>query len=152
MLAIRLPPEIEARLDSLAKATGRTKSYYVREALVEHLADLEDLYMAETRLRKIRAGAFQNRFRVVQDQSRFMLDIAERNLVVAGIDGHLSRHIHKTPGFNCRRIRTTGHGNTRRTQSLDHAYCPSASRNLSASIAAMQPAPDAVIACRYVRS
>jgi RHH-type rel operon transcriptional repressor/antitoxin RelB len=56
MLAIRLPPEIEARLDSLAKATGRTKSYYVREALVEHLADLEDLYMAETRLRKIRAG------------------------------------------------------------------------------------------------
>jgi RHH-type rel operon transcriptional repressor/antitoxin RelB len=55
MLAIRLPPEIETRLDALAKATGRTKSYYVREALVEHLADLEDLYMAETRLRKARA-------------------------------------------------------------------------------------------------
>lgn len=56
MLAVRLPIEIEARLDALAKATGRTKSYYVREALLEHLADLEDLYLAETRLRKRRAG------------------------------------------------------------------------------------------------
>jgi RHH-type rel operon transcriptional repressor/antitoxin RelB len=56
MLAIRLPPEIEARLAALAKSTGRTKSYYVREALLEHLADMEDLYLAETRLRRQRAG------------------------------------------------------------------------------------------------
>ena len=56
MLAIRLPPEIEARLAALAKSTGRTKSYYVREALLEHLGDMEDLYLAETRLRKTRAG------------------------------------------------------------------------------------------------
>ena len=56
MLAIRLPPEIEARLEALAKSTGRTKSYYVREALLEHLGDMEDLYLAETRLRKMRAG------------------------------------------------------------------------------------------------
>ena len=56
MLAIRLPPEIEARLAALAKTTGRTKSYYVREALLEHLGDMEDLYLAETRLRKIRSG------------------------------------------------------------------------------------------------
>lgn len=56
MLALRLPPEIEARLDALAKATGRTKSYYARQAIVEHLADLEDLYLAERELEKIRAG------------------------------------------------------------------------------------------------
>jgi RHH-type rel operon transcriptional repressor/antitoxin RelB len=56
MLAIRLPPDLEARLSSLAKTTGRTKSYYVREALEEHLADIEDLYLAETRLRKVRSG------------------------------------------------------------------------------------------------
>lgn len=56
MLAIRLPSEIEARLDALAKHTGRTKSFYVREALLEHLADLEDVYLAEKRLIKIRAG------------------------------------------------------------------------------------------------
>ncbi len=56
MLAIRLPAEVEDRLDALAKATGRTKTYYVREAILEHLDDLEDLYLAEQRLIDIRAG------------------------------------------------------------------------------------------------
>ena len=40
MLALRLPEDIESRLDKLAKATGRTKSFYAREAILEHLADL----------------------------------------------------------------------------------------------------------------
>ena len=56
MLAIRLPKEIEQRLDALAKATGRTKAFYVREALVEYLDDLEDIYLAEKRLEDLRAG------------------------------------------------------------------------------------------------
>jgi len=56
MLALRLPSEIETRLDNLAKSTGRTKSYYAREAILEHLDDLEDLYLAERRLEDIRAG------------------------------------------------------------------------------------------------
>jgi RHH-type transcriptional regulator, rel operon repressor / antitoxin RelB len=56
MLAIRLPPEIETRLDALAKKTGRSKSYYVREALVEHLGDLEDIYLADKRLKAVRMG------------------------------------------------------------------------------------------------
>lgn len=56
MLAIRLPSEIEERLEALAKATGRTKSFYVREAILEHLDDLEDIYLAEKRLEDIRAG------------------------------------------------------------------------------------------------
>jgi len=56
MLAIRLPAEVETRLAALAKATGRTKSYYAREAILEHLDDLEDLYLAEERLLAIRAG------------------------------------------------------------------------------------------------
>ena len=38
MLALRLPEDIETRLDKLAKATGRTKSFYAREAILEHLA------------------------------------------------------------------------------------------------------------------
>ena len=50
MLAIRLPTDIEKRLDRLAKATGRTKTFYAREAILEHLDDLEDLYLAEQRL------------------------------------------------------------------------------------------------------
>lgn len=56
MIAVRLPDEIEARLNALAKATGRTKTFYVREAIIEHLADLEDIYLAEQRLIELRAG------------------------------------------------------------------------------------------------
>lgn len=59
MLAIRLPAEIENRLDALAKATGRTKTFYAREAILEYLDDLEDLYLAEQRLIDIRAGKTQ---------------------------------------------------------------------------------------------
>jgi RHH-type transcriptional regulator, rel operon repressor / antitoxin RelB len=59
MLALRLPNDIEQRLDKLAKATGRTKSFYAREAILEHLDDLEDLYLAEQRLTDIRAGRTQ---------------------------------------------------------------------------------------------
>jgi len=56
MLAIRLPEGIEERLDVLAKETGRTKTFYVREAILEHLDDMEDVYLAEKRLADIRAG------------------------------------------------------------------------------------------------
>lgn len=52
MLAIRLPPEIEKRLAALAKRTGRSKTYYAREAILEHLSDLEDYYLALARLEK----------------------------------------------------------------------------------------------------
>lgn len=56
MLAIRLPEDIEKRLDKLARRTGRTKSFYVRQAILEHLDDLEDLYQAERVLERIRSG------------------------------------------------------------------------------------------------
>jgi predicted DNA-binding protein len=50
MLAVRLSPEIEARLEKLAKATGRTKSYYVKEALVRYLGEREQTLLALARL------------------------------------------------------------------------------------------------------
>jgi RHH-type rel operon transcriptional repressor/antitoxin RelB len=56
MLAIRLPVDVEKRLAALSKATGRTKTFYAREAILEHLDDLEDIYLAEKRLTDIRAG------------------------------------------------------------------------------------------------
>jgi len=56
MLAVRIPADIEIRLDNLAKKTGRTKTFYVREALCEYLADLEDLYLAEERLKEHRSS------------------------------------------------------------------------------------------------
>lgn len=56
MLAIRLPQTIEKRLEKLARRTGRTKTFYVREAILQHLEDLEDLYLAEGALARIRSG------------------------------------------------------------------------------------------------
>jgi RHH-type rel operon transcriptional repressor/antitoxin RelB len=56
MLAIRLPERIEKRLDRLAKRTGRTKTYYAREAILQYLDDLEDTYLAEKELEAIRSG------------------------------------------------------------------------------------------------
>ncbi len=46
MLGVRLEPELEAKLESLAKKTGRTKSYYVREAVRQYLEDREDYLKA----------------------------------------------------------------------------------------------------------
>ncbi|MBW4055821.1 MAG: TraY domain-containing protein [Proteobacteria bacterium] len=51
MLAIRLNSDMEARLGALAKSTGRTKSFYAREAIMEHLEDLEDFYLAAERIK-----------------------------------------------------------------------------------------------------
>lgn len=59
MLAIRLPQSIEDRLERLAKRTGRTKTYYAREAILKHIEDLEDVYEAERVLERVRAGKEQ---------------------------------------------------------------------------------------------
>jgi RHH-type transcriptional regulator, rel operon repressor / antitoxin RelB len=56
MLTIRLPHSIEKRLEKLARRTGRTKNYYAREAILQHLGDLEDVYLAERVLERIRNG------------------------------------------------------------------------------------------------
>ena len=50
MLAIRLPEEIEARLTALAAKTGRTKTFYAKEAILEYMDDMEDKYLAINRL------------------------------------------------------------------------------------------------------
>jgi RHH-type rel operon transcriptional repressor/antitoxin RelB len=55
-ISLRLPPKIETRLENLARRTGRTKSFYIREALLEHLDDLEDFFLAERRLQDVLAG------------------------------------------------------------------------------------------------
>lgn len=55
MLALRLPDEIEKRLEALARKTGRTKSFYAREAILRHLDDLEDAHLARKRLKQGRS-------------------------------------------------------------------------------------------------
>lgn len=55
MLAVRLDDDTEGRLERLAAKTGRTKTFYARAAILAHLDDLEDFYLAEERLRDFRA-------------------------------------------------------------------------------------------------
>ena len=55
-VSLRLPDEISQRLQRLADLTGRSKTFYMVEAIREHLADLEDLYLAEQRLIALQSG------------------------------------------------------------------------------------------------
>jgi RHH-type rel operon transcriptional repressor/antitoxin RelB len=52
MLAIRLPESIEKRLSDLASKTGRSKTFYAKEAILNYLEDMEDTYLALNRLEK----------------------------------------------------------------------------------------------------
>lgn len=73
-VSLRLPDDLNFRLGDLAAKTGRSKTFYMLEAIREHLDDLEDLYLAEQRLIDNRAG----RSRTVS------LDDVERELGLAG--------------------------------------------------------------------
>jgi RHH-type rel operon transcriptional repressor/antitoxin RelB len=57
--SIRLNPEIEQRLEQLAAKTGRTKAYYLRELIERGLEDVEDYYLAEAALERLRKGEEQ---------------------------------------------------------------------------------------------
>lgn len=50
MLALRLSNEIETRLSALALKTGRTKTYYARQAILSFIDEMEDTYLAIDRL------------------------------------------------------------------------------------------------------
>jgi len=72
-VSLRLPDEISDRLEHLSKETGRTKTFYMIQAIKEHLDDLEDLYLAEQRLIENRAGRSKT----------YTLDEVERDLGLA---------------------------------------------------------------------
>ena len=55
-VSLRLDPEIEQRLDHLAAQTGRAKSYYLRELIEGGLDDLEDFYLADATMERVRKG------------------------------------------------------------------------------------------------
>jgi RHH-type rel operon transcriptional repressor/antitoxin RelB len=48
--SVRLDPAVEARLERLAEATGRSKAYYLRELIEQGLEDLEDAYLGAAAL------------------------------------------------------------------------------------------------------
>ena len=55
-VSLRLPDDLSQRLTLLAKRTGRSKTFYMIEAIAEHLEDLEDVYIAEQRLADVDSG------------------------------------------------------------------------------------------------
>jgi len=55
-VSLRIPDDVAKRLQGLAELTGRSKTFYMIEAIREHLDDLEDLYLAEHELIELRAG------------------------------------------------------------------------------------------------
>ncbi len=50
MLTVRLSSKLEARLNRLAKRTGRPKSFYAKKAIAEFLDEQEDYLIAVARL------------------------------------------------------------------------------------------------------
>ncbi len=55
-ISVRLPESVEKRLSNLAKETGRTKTFYITQAICDSLDDLEDLYLAEQSLIRVKSG------------------------------------------------------------------------------------------------
>jgi RHH-type rel operon transcriptional repressor/antitoxin RelB len=54
--SVRLDASMEKRLTRLAEHTGRTKAYYLRELIETGLDDLEDCYLADAVMEKVRKG------------------------------------------------------------------------------------------------
>ena len=67
-VSTRLPEEIEQRLAALAKRSGRSKSFYAREDILEHLDDLEAAYLSDEILKRVEPG--QERTHTLDDLER----------------------------------------------------------------------------------
>lgn len=70
MINFRADDELYSRLDRLARLTGRTKTFYVREAVTQYLADLEDAYSADRVIERLER----------REESTHDMDEVERDL------------------------------------------------------------------------
>lgn len=73
MINFRTDDELDARLERLAKLTGRTKTFYVRQAVERYLDDLEDIYLADQVMERLERG----------EEKRHLLEDVERELGLA---------------------------------------------------------------------
>ncbi len=71
-LSIRIDKKLDLRLTRIAKLTGRTKSFYLRQALAEQIEDLEDFYVAQKVSARLATGK----------ESTVALEDLERELAV----------------------------------------------------------------------
>lgn len=56
VVSVRLPDDLKRRLDALSASTGRPAAFYVREALSEHIDDLEHAYALRAEAEAARRG------------------------------------------------------------------------------------------------
>jgi RHH-type rel operon transcriptional repressor/antitoxin RelB len=56
LLSVRVNESIGKKLENLSLQTHRTKSFYVKEALLSYIDDFEDIYLAESRLENLKVG------------------------------------------------------------------------------------------------
>lgn len=61
VMSVRLPGDVKERLDRLSASTGRPAAHYVREALIEHLDDLEWAYSIAAHAEAARSGLVKTR-------------------------------------------------------------------------------------------
>lgn len=54
--SVRLDVETSQRLDRLARRTGRSRAFYLRRAIEEHIDDLEREYDLLAEVEQVRAG------------------------------------------------------------------------------------------------
>lgn len=69
-VSLRLPEDVKKRLERLSKRTGRSKTFYLVEAITEKIQDLEDFYLAHDIAQRVRAGK----------EKTWSLDEVERDL------------------------------------------------------------------------
>ena len=62
MLSVRINDEMQSKLNNLANATKRPKSFFVKEALENYLDDMVDYYEVQSR---------------VQDKNRNLISVEE---------------------------------------------------------------------------
>jgi len=55
-ISLRLPADVESRLSALSALTGRSKTFYATEAIIEHIDDLEDAHLSAEVLARVRGG------------------------------------------------------------------------------------------------
>lgn len=56
MISLKLSKEIDKRLTRIADLTGRSKNFYIKEAIREHLNSLENMYVDDKILRNIESN------------------------------------------------------------------------------------------------
>jgi RHH-type rel operon transcriptional repressor/antitoxin RelB len=67
MLAVRLGPELEARLAFMAKRSGRSKSDFVRRAIEDRIEEMECIALLEEAMRDPDAGKVRSFDEVVKE-------------------------------------------------------------------------------------